>query len=278
MSPMNFRFANIRLALSASFVLLAASASALAQITIYEDDNYQGRSVTTATNIRNLQQRGFNDRVSSAVVSGSYAWEICENSDFGGSCRVLRPGQYANMSAMGMNDRVSSLRALSRDVYTEASRYAPPPVVVGDYRRRRGEALYEAPVTSATAVYEAQGQRCWVDREQVSHDQGDSRVPGTIIGAVIGGILGHQVGGGSGRDLATVGGVVAGAAVGNQVGRRNDAGTSTREVQRCSTDRGASVLSYWDVTYEFRGSFHRVQLAAPPGPSITVNRKGEPRA
>ena len=44
---------------------------------------------------------------------------------------------------------------------------------------------------------------------------------GAILGAVIGGVLGHQVGGGSGRDAATVVGAVGGAVIGNQVERRN---------------------------------------------------------
>jgi hypothetical protein len=31
------------------------------------------------------------------------------------------------------------------------------------------------------------------------------------------------------------------------------------------------------VTYEFQGVEHRVQMNAPPGPTILVNRDGEPR-
>lgn len=44
---------------------------------------------------------------------------------------------------------------------------------------------------------------------------------GALLGAVIGGVLGNQVGGGSGRDAATVVGAVGGAVIGNQVERRN---------------------------------------------------------
>ena len=46
---------------------------------------------------------------------------------------------------------------------------------------------------------------------------------GALLGAVIGGVLGNQVGGGSGRDAATVVGAVGGAVIGNQVERRNKA-------------------------------------------------------
>jgi uncharacterized protein YcfJ len=44
--------------------------------------------------------------------------------------------------------------------------------------------------------------------------------PGMAIGGVVGGVLGHQVGGGTGRDLATVGGVAAGGYVGHQMEKK----------------------------------------------------------
>jgi uncharacterized protein YcfJ len=34
---------------------------------------------------------------------------------------------------------------------------------------------------------------------------------------------------------------------------------------------------YWDVTYNFRGLEHRVQMTAPPGRTIAVNGNGVPR-
>ena len=42
---------------------------------------------------------------------------------------------------------------------------------------------------------------------------------GTIVGAVAGGVLGHQVGGGHGKDIATVVGAVGGAYTGNQLNK-----------------------------------------------------------
>ncbi len=45
---------------------------------------------------------------------------------------------------------------------------------------------------------------------------------GIIIGAIAGGILGHQIGSGSGQVLATMIGSVAGAAIGGSVGRTMD--------------------------------------------------------
>jgi uncharacterized protein YcfJ len=146
-----------------------------------------------------------------------------------------------------------------------------------DYRRAPDERLFEAKVLSARAVMTAGGQRCWIEREDVPPPRSGANVPGALAGAVIGGILGHQIGGGSGRDLATVGGVVAGAAIGSQVGQSSPTGPTTQDVQRCSPAGGRDQIDYWDVTYEFRGVFHRVQLTDRPGSSVTVNARGEPR-
>ncbi|CAD5365928.1 exported hypothetical protein [Rubrivivax sp. A210] len=265
-------------ALALGLAGLTAASGSQAQVTFYEHDGFRGRSYTTTIPVPDLQRRGFNDRASSAVVT-SDRWLICEDSRFEGRCTVLRPGQYPSLAAMGLNDRVSSVRSIGRRAQVDDDRYAPHPEVVGDFRRRDSERLFEAPVSSARAVFGAPAQRCWMEREQVSESRGDARVPGAILGAVIGGILGHQVGAGSGRDIATVGGVVAGAAVGSNIGRNQDGSRQvTRDVQRCADGPRPATPAYWDVTYRFRGQEHQVQLMAAPGPTITVNRLGEPRA
>jgi len=64
------------------------------------------------------------------------------------------------------------------------------------------------------------------------------RVAGTAIGAVAGGVLGNQVGGGKGKTLATVGGAVAGGVVGNQVQKahQDNHATYTNE-RRCHEEQ-----------------------------------------
>jgi len=47
--------------------------------------------------------------------------------------------------------------------------------------------------------------------------KGEGGAVGMIGGAVVGGLLGHQVGGGTGKTIATVGGAAAGAFAGNEV-------------------------------------------------------------
>jgi uncharacterized protein YcfJ len=248
---------------------------ASAQITFYENEGFQGRTFTTGQQVGNFERYGFNDRASSVVVLGD-RWEVCENAQFGGRCAVLRPGRYPSLAAMGLNDRISSVRDVSTNAQIDDNRYAPAPAAAYDNRRRNDEQLYQANVTSVRAVVGTPEQRCWVEKEQIPQEQGKLNVPGAIIGAVIGGVLGHQVGNGRGNDIATVGGAVAGGAVGANVGRGQQ--TETRDVQRCENVSSQVRPDYWDVTYSFRGQEHRMQMTARPGPTVTVNERGEPRA
>ncbi|HUY01897.1 MAG TPA: beta/gamma crystallin-related protein [Rhodocyclaceae bacterium] len=255
----------------------APDRDANAQLIFYEGEDFQGRSFTTGRPIGNLKRYGFNDRASSVVVM-SDRWEVCENPKFNGRCAVLRPGRYPSLAAMGLNDRVSSVRTVSRDAYIDDNRYAPAPVAEHDYRRRDNERLYQAKVTSVRAVVGPPEQRCWVEQEQVPQEKSKANVPGAIAGALIGGILGHQVGNGRGNDLATVGGAVAGAAVGANVGRSGGQAAATQDVKRCENVPSQARPDHWDVTYRFHGQEHRMQMATPPGSTVTVNEQGEPRA
>jgi uncharacterized protein YcfJ len=250
---------------------------ASAQAIFYENASFQGRTLTADANVEDFERYGFSDRASSVVVLGQ-RWEVCADRWFRGQCMVLNPGRYASLAAMGMNDRVSSVRMVDWTAKVNDDRYAPRPDPVYDSRRRNEERLYEATVTSVRAVVGPAEQRCWMEREEVAPTKGGLNVGGAVLGGLLGGILGHQVGGGVGKDLATVGGAVAGAAVGANVGRTTTQQAPARDVQRCATqpNEGAAP-AYWDVTYTFRGQEHRVQLTAAPGSTITVNEQGEPR-
>ena len=255
---------------------LAIATQAAAQVTFYEREGFDGRSFTTDRQIGNFERYGFNDRASSVVVLRD-RWEVCTDVRFSGRCVVLRAGRYASLAAMGMNDRVSSVRAVNGNARFDDDRYAPAPMPVYDNHRRNNERLYQADITSVRAVVGPAEQRCWMEREQVVQERSGANVPGAIVGALLGGVLGHQVGGGRGKDIATAGGAVAGAAVGANVGRDGAAQTSTRDVQRCASTPSQARPEYWDVTYNFRGQEHHMQMTTPPGATVTVNRQGEPR-
>jgi len=273
---------------------VAFAAQASAQVTFYEDRDFQGRSFTVDRPMANFDRRDFNDRASSAIVRGG-TWQVCEDARFEGRCMVLPPGNYRNFRDTGLNDEISSVRPVDSyggnappvyggnapPVYAgpPPARYAgPPPAYAAHndhWRRHANERLYEAPVTSVRAVVGPPEQRCWV--EQQTTTSSSNAVPGAIAGAVIGGILGHQVGSGRGRDVATGVGALAGGAVGAGVGNQYGGQSVTQDVQRCSYSNNNSQPDYFDVTYNFRGYEHRVQTTTPPGPTILVNENGEPR-
>ena len=265
----------LKFALGATALALAGQAAA--QITFYEHDGFRGRAFSLDRRVGDFERFGFNDRASSVVVEGG-RWEVCEDTHFEGRCVVLRDGSYDSLGRMGLNDRVSSARPVDNNRQSQYQSQDPLPQPTYDYRRRPNERMYEATVTSVRAVVGAPNERCWVERQQVSQPsgRGDANVGGAIVGGLIGGILGHQVGGGSGKDIATAGGAVAGAVIGSNQGRDNNNSSSSRDVRRCETT-ASTTPAYWDVSYEYRGVEHHVQMSAPPGRTITVNRNGEPR-
>ncbi len=264
----------MKLKLKFAFALGALSLASLtsAQVTFYEHDNFRGRTFATGRAVNNFQKYGFNDRASSVIVERG-RWEVCDDVRFGGNCVILRRGSYDSLSGMGMNDRISSVRPFNNQ---RVENQMPEPIVtpVYEYRRRPSERTFQAPVTSVRVVVGPPNERCWLEREQVSSDNNNA-VGGTIAGALIGGILGHQVGGGVGKDIATAGGAVAGGMIGNNMGR-NSGQTTDREVRRCKTT-ASTTPEYWDVSYNFRGQEYRTQMTKPPGQTVEVNARGEPR-
>jgi len=99
--------------------------------------------------------------------------------------------------------------------------------------------------------------------------------PGAVLfGAMVGGVIGHQFGGGHGRDAATAAGALIGA---------NHAATHTaygREVvertvyeTRCETVRQARYerrLDGYDVTYKYHGRLYHTFSEQDPGSRIRV--------
>jgi len=262
-----------RLKTSLALATLLLGTQAGAQITFYENDNFRGRTFSTQVAVRDFYRSGFNDRASSVMVEGG-RWEACDDSGFKGSCVVLRKGNYPSLREMGLNDRLSSVRPANsrRDAALREAEPAAEPAYA--WRRRPDERVYQANVTSVRAVMGDASERCWVEREQLT-GRNEPDVGRGVLGAVIGGVLGHQIGGGTGRDLATAGGVVAGAVLGANSGRNRDAGPA-RDVRRCETVRN-STPAWWDVGYTFRGKDHRLQMSTAPGATISVNSRGEPR-
>ena len=75
---------------------------------------------------------------------------------------------------------------------------------------------------------------------------------GAAMGAIAGGVLGNQIGGGSGKTAATMLGIFGGAILGNNI--EGAPAPQTQTVQNCTTQNVFEnrVMGY-NVTYEFNG-------------------------
>lgn len=102
-----------------------------------------------------------------------------------------------------------------------------------DPQRRvsRSDAVYRSPDYTQNMVQVAQPARACnscgrVESVQPVQSQASPSGVGVVGGAVVGGLLGNQVGGGTGRTLATIAGAVGGGYAGNEVEKRTRTATS----------------------------------------------------
>ena len=104
------RRAALALVLAAVLALAdtAAARTAWADIVIFEHVDFRGRSVRVGGVVPNLQNYGFNDRVSSVRVFEG-AWELCEHANFQGRCIVIDRDVY-DLTRIHFNDTISSIR------------------------------------------------------------------------------------------------------------------------------------------------------------------------
>lgn len=86
-------------------------------LTLYEHDNFVGSARSLSVAIPNFTAIAFNDKASSAIVSG-VEWEVFEHADFKGRKVVLEPGDHPTLRTFDFNDAISSARPVM------------PPVVV----------------------------------------------------------------------------------------------------------------------------------------------------
>ncbi|HZY19096.1 MAG TPA: glycine zipper 2TM domain-containing protein [Ramlibacter sp.] len=91
---------------------------------------------------------------------------------------------------------------------------------------------------------------------------------GGVMGAIAGGAVGSQIGGGSGRGVATVLGVLGGAVLGNRI---EGSGTSVQNYQSCTTQTYyENRATGYNVVYEYAGKQYTVHLPYDPGPTIRL--------
>lgn len=107
--------------------------------------------------------------------------------------------------------------------------------------------------------------------------QDENRIAGSVLGAVAGGVIGHQFGGGHGRSVATVVGALGGGYAGNQIrGAMQDNDTYTTTQQRCKTvyDKSDKMLGY-DVTYKIGDQQGKIRMDHDHGSQIPLDNNGQ---
>jgi uncharacterized protein YcfJ len=134
---------------------------------------------------------------------------------------------------------------------------------------------------SSRVVYEDQYR--YRDRD---YNRGNGGIgPGTVLGAVIGGAIGHQFGNSSGgRDRGTAAGAIIGGLIGNNAENNGYQRASspreyvevervpvTRDVQRCQmvADYREEIRGY-DVRYRYNGRDYTTRMDYDPGQTLQV--------
>ena len=150
----------------------------------------------------------------------------------------------------------------------------------GDYRERdyRDHRRDSARVIESRPLYEAANTRdeCWNPRaghyEEVRGENRTRIGKGAAIGAVTGGVIGHQFDNGEG----TAAGAIIGGIIGHQIERRNNEDRQDDlDFSRCRTvgDSGPANIVGYDVRYEYGGREYVTRMDHDPGRRLRVGEE-----
>jgi uncharacterized protein YcfJ len=163
------------------------------------------------------------------------------------------------------------------------------PAVLADSKQRRyygGNDAYDfarvvhvQPIVRQVRV-EVPRRECWTE---VRYDQpaprGAHGLAGPmILGALIGGAIGHQFEHGHHNDTATIAGAVVGSAIGHDIGERRRSQVAYSqprgyEVERCEERIEHTYeerIDGYDVEYEYAGQRFQTRMPYDPGERIRV--------
>jgi uncharacterized protein YcfJ len=120
---------------------------------------------------------------------------------------------------------------------------------------------------------------CWQEEVYREIPERRSKAP-QIVGAILGGIIGNQFGGGSGQDAMTLAGATLGHAIAKDSQRRANPQKFYASLEdRCGVNtewKESRVVLGWDVTYEYQGVTYLTRMAQEPGDQIKVQVNIEP--
>lgn len=103
---------------------------------------------------------------------------------------------------------------------------------------------------------------------------------GAIVGGGIGAVLGHQIGKGRGKDVATAVGAIAGAMIGDNVDNvDNNPQYENKQIVSCETqNKYVKVITGYEVQYNYKGRVGSFvsQSEQTVGTRLTVNVSVDP--
>ena len=141
-----------------------------------------------------------------------------------------------------------------------------------------------AKVVDAQPVYEVvrypvKEQRCW-EEEVWRKERSPRKTTSVIVGSIIGGVIGNQFGGGSGKTaLTAAGAVIGGSIAANASDRRYPDNYYPATQTQCAVEtnwRTEEQIVAWDVSYKYRGDVYQTRMKEEPGRRIQVRVDVEP--
>jgi uncharacterized protein YcfJ len=131
-------------------------------------------------------------------------------------------------------------------------------------------------------------QRCWKteDRKPVIHRVNHAKPEQLIMGGIIGGVIGHELGKNNNQELATITGAIIGTAVAQSAntsyyynGEYRNGEYRSKPQQHCRTEsryRTEEQLKGYRVTYRYKGDLHTTFMRQHPGKRIRLNTEITP--
>ena len=167
----------------------------------------------------------------------------------------------ARMKRFGAGSRFAIVAALL------AGALVAGPAAARDGHFAQGRVLSATPIVRIVEV----GEPREVCREEVVEYRRNATAP-TLVGALIGGAIGNQFGGGNGRRALTVAGAALGGSIANDHANRNRHGRDVRTYCEVVNDyRETERIVGYRVEYEYNGEVYTTRTDRDPGRFIELH-------
>lgn len=140
--------------------------------------------------------------------------------------------------------------------------------------------ISKSPITETTKVVTGYTTQCNKERiydnrkkEGSVFDGAGNALKGdanSLVGAVIGGVVGSQFGGGNGKTAMTVLGTIVGSNIGNETSKEKPHSRVVTVCDDVPTVEYQERVVGWNVTYQFEDGVYQTTLATDPGAYVTL--------